>query len=43
MASDPERPSWMAVVLMAMVYAVCIAALILYAPVGEHVFVYQAF
>lgn len=43
MPSTPESPSWPAVLLMAVVYAVCIAALIIYAPVGEHVFVYQAF
>jgi hypothetical protein len=31
------------VLAMALVYALCIAALIVFTPVGEHVFVYQAF
>lgn len=43
MSSDRDRPSPAAVVLTALVYALCITALILFTPLGEHVFIYQAF
>jgi hypothetical protein len=44
MPSGPElRPALTAVVLRALVYALAITALVLYAPSTEHVFIYQGF
>ena len=39
---DPA-PSWPAVVARALLYALAIILLVLYAPGGEHVFIYQGF
>jgi hypothetical protein len=44
MPSDPEpRPALGAVLLRALLYAVLIALLVLYAPGEQHVFIYQGF
>lgn len=44
MPSEPERPrSTGAIVLRALVYALAITVLVLYAPSAEHVFIYQGF
>ena len=37
------RPSAAAVVVRALLYAIAIVALVLYAPTEEHVFIYQGF
>lgn len=40
----PEgQASWAAVVLRALLYALAVTALVLYAPGAEHVFIYQGF
>jgi len=36
-------PPWVAILLRAIVYAIAIAALVIYAPSEEHVFIYQGF
>ena len=44
MPPAPERrPPLTAVVLRALLYALAIAALVLYAPTTEHIFIYQGF
>ncbi len=44
MPSPPESPpAAAALVLRALLYALAVAALVLYAPGGEHVFIYQGF
>ena len=44
MPSAPEgRPSAAAIILRALVYALAITVLVLYAPSEEHVFIYQGF
>lgn len=44
MPSPPERaPSGAALVLRALLYALAVVALLLYAPAGDHVFIYQGF
>ena len=42
MSSEP-RPSTAAIVLRALIYALAIVILVLYAPGEQHVFVYQGF
>jgi hypothetical protein len=42
--SRPEdRPSPTAIFLRALLYALAVTALVLYAPAGDHVFIYQGF
>jgi hypothetical protein len=44
MPSAPEaRPALGAVVLRALVYALAVTLLVLYAPARDHVFIYQGF
>jgi len=42
-APDERAPSWRRIVLTAAIYAVAIVALVLFAPSGEHAFVYKGF
>ena len=44
MPSAPDQaPPLTAIVLRAVLYALAIAALVLYAPTTEHIFIYQGF
>lgn len=44
MPSGADRPPfWSEIFLRALLYALAVTALVLWAPGGEHVFIYQAF
>ena len=43
MRSPADAPPWAAVVVRAVLYALAITALVLWAPGPEHVFIYQGF